>query len=108
MKTTLPQQYLNLIEEAIISQRVIQIHHKNYWRTVEPYLVGIHQEDKTTSLYCYCRDVLPGLQPGETHWQIFPLHEVDAIELTLYHFEKNAYHQRQLKQVKPLLLALAA
>jgi predicted DNA-binding transcriptional regulator YafY len=108
METGLNHQYLALIDKAIKSQRVIQIRYRNNWRTVEPYLAGIHQEEKTASLYCYCRDVIPGQQSGESRWQIFTLDEIEAIELTLYQFEKHVHHKRQLKQVKPLMLTLIA
>jgi hypothetical protein len=89
MESGLQNKFLQLIDTAIKNKRVVQIKLKESWRTVEPYLAGIHQTTQTTSLYCYCRDVIPGEQPGCSRWQIFSLDDIQAIELTLYEFETH-------------------
>jgi|SRR5919202_3403289 hypothetical protein len=83
--------FLAVIEEAITSQRVIQIKHNNTWRTVEPHLVGSHQFSHSHSFYGYCRgDVISGEQAKTSRWQVFHVDELEDIELTLYSFESHS------------------
>lgn len=108
MNVSLQNDYLQLIDSAIRSQRVVQIKLNGSWRTVEPYVAGIHQTTNSVSLYCYCRDVIPGQAPGESRWQVFSLDEIDEIELTWYEFETHCDYEHETGLFAPIYFRMVA
>ncbi|MFD2574517.1 hypothetical protein ACFSUS_28030 [Spirosoma soli] len=108
MDISLQNKFLQLIDSAIKSRLVVQLKHKGTWRTVEPYMAGIHQQKQTASLYCYCRDVIPGQQLGNTRWQIFNLDDIEDMELTLYGFETHIDYRGKAESFKPVYAKMAA
>ncbi|WP_148562402.1 hypothetical protein [Spirosoma radiotolerans] len=92
---------LRTIDAAIGKQQVVQIKLKNTWRTVEPYLVGLHRVTRSPVLYGYCRDVVPDYKTP-SRWEIFYLDEVDFAELTSYSFQPHIDYTGRMESIQPV------
>jgi len=100
--------FLTVIGTAITDQRVIQIKHNNVWRTVEPYMAGLHKESQTPSLYGFCRDVIPTLYAAQDNrWQVFRFSEIEDIELTYYEFRPHLEYTGSFDRLQPVYVKLA-
>ncbi|GAB3887947.1 WYL domain-containing protein [Spirosoma agri] len=100
-------QFLTLIGTAITDHRVIQIKHKNIWRTVEPYMAGLSRETQTPGLYGFCRDVIPArYQNVDNRWQVFPFDDIEAIELTYYEFRPHLEYTGNFDRMQPVYIKL--
>ena len=89
------------INAAISGQQVVQIKHKNNWRTIEPYLVGLHRVTQELALYGYGRDIVPGCTMS-SRWEVFHLNEVDGAELTNYSFLPHVDYNGRTEAVQPV------
>lgn len=85
-------------QAAIRNLQVVQIRVKNTWRTVEPYLVGLHGVTQRPVLYGYCRDVVPDYRTP-SRWEVFYLDEIDSIDLTSYSFQPHSDYKGQIDSV---------
>jgi len=91
----------NTIDVAIRGQQVVQIRLKNTWRTVEPYMIGLHRITHESVLYGYCRDTVPSYATP-SRWEMFHLDKIDSIELTSYSFLPHIDYKGQIESVKPV------
>jgi len=92
---------IKTLELAIVGKQVFQIRLKNTWRTVEPYLIGLHRVTQELVLYGYCRDTVPSYTTP-SRWEIFQLDKIDSIELTSYSFLPHIDYKGQIESVKPV------
>jgi predicted DNA-binding transcriptional regulator YafY len=107
MDAALQNDFLTIIDSAITHHRVVQIKHNNTWRTIEPYIAGIYKGTQQTSLYGFCRDVIPTLQSGPSNrWQFFNLDDIEDIEVTLYEFRPHSDYRGTHEQIQPVYLKL--
>ncbi|GAB3544508.1 hypothetical protein [Spirosoma fluminis] len=102
MEAAIQNKFLKLIDFAMRNHWVIQLKHKNSWRTVEPYIAGVHQTTHSASLYGYCRDVVPSPKEGNTRWQVFSLNEVEDVELTFYEFSTRYDYGGTFEPIHPV------
>ncbi|GAB3792481.1 hypothetical protein GCM10028819_02760 [Spirosoma humi] len=89
------------LDAAIRGQQVVQIRLENTWRTVEPYLMGLHRVTQGPVLYGYCRDTVPNYTTP-SRWEIFHLDKVDSIELTSYSFLPHIDYKGRVESVEPV------
>ena len=102
MSEDLQNQFFTIIDSAVASQRVIQLKHNNQWRTIEPYMVGLHSETQVPCLYGFCRDVM-GDSP---RWQFFMLSEIRNMELTNYSFQPHLEYEGSHTLLKSIYIKL--
>ncbi len=108
MNPQIQNDFLKLIGIAITDQRVIQIKHNSIWRTIEPYMAGLHKETQVPSLYGFCRDVIPTLyKENDERWQIFRFTEIEDIELTYYEFQPHLGYTGKYESIQPAYIKLA-
>jgi len=89
------------INAAITGHQVVQIKLKDTWRTVEPYLVGLHRVTQELSLYGYGRDTVPGYA-APNRWEVFRLDEIESAELTSYSFLPHVDYNGRTEVVQPV------
>ncbi len=94
-----------LIDSAITSQQVIQIRLYNQWRTVEPYLIGLHKNTQMSIVYGFCRDVVP-CDATPSRWQVFNLDDIDLIELTNYSFQPHTDYEGEYEFMQTVYRSL--
>lgn len=93
------------VNAAIAGQQVVQIRLENTWRTVEPYLAGLHRVTQEPILYGYCRDAVPDCTTP-SRWGIFYLNKIDSIELTSYFFLPHIDYKGVTESVQPVYCRL--
>ncbi|GAB3781511.1 hypothetical protein GCM10028818_35750 [Spirosoma horti] len=89
------------LDAAIGRQQVVQIKVRNAWRTVEPYLMGLHGVTQSPVLYGYCRDIVPDFMTP-SRWGIFYLNEIDSIEITSYSFQPHIDYTGRMESIQPV------
>ncbi|GAB3970744.1 hypothetical protein GCM10028806_19290 [Spirosoma terrae] len=108
MNPQLQNHFLTVIGTAITDHRVIQIKYNNVWRTIEPYMAGLHKESQMPSLYGFCRDVTPTLYTKtDNRWQIFSFSDIEDIELTYYEFNPHLEYTGANDRLQPVYVKLA-
>ncbi|WP_345244958.1 WYL domain-containing protein [Nibrella saemangeumensis] len=80
-----------LLCQAIQQRQVIRIRYNNKWRTVEPYLVGRHNDTDKPTLRAYYVDAPFEDQSSQRqHWRLFTVAKIEAIEQTTSTFRIRA------------------
>ncbi|WP_345271123.1 WYL domain-containing protein [Nibrella viscosa] len=93
MNTITPQvrQTITQLCLAIQRRQVIRIRYNNKWRTVEPYLVGRHNDTDNPTLRAYYVDApLEGQPPQRQHWRLFTIEKIEEVAQTTSTFRIRA------------------
>lgn len=92
MRTQLPSDAFVILDDAIIDQQVVQIKLAKTWRTIEPYMMGLHEDTGKSVVYGFCRDVVPS-STMPSRWQLFDLEDIQAVEVTNYSFRPHVDYE---------------